>query len=289
MRLVLSLITFVSCSFASAEPLLPPRYEIGRQYLTQHTQHTQLGEQEIDLQFSLFSICRRATGDADREVVSTMTQLKAELKLGDQTMNFDSERQSTGDSPIGGSFGKLVGKSFSIQLDDAGKVVGVSGIKGLADGSANPLGHHFGEDSLQQLLLAAVDLGIPSDGVEKGGDWLHESETPLSPTGHVRSAYRYRYETDEEVDGVSCARIDGLGVLSISMKSGGGEDDPKDDIETDDGSVSGSVWMDRQQRFPRKSSANVRMNLTVPHPTKQGEELRTPVIQKVEMKLISVR
>ncbi|MEM7011519.1 MAG: DUF6263 family protein [Verrucomicrobiota bacterium] len=289
MRWISVVIAFASCAAVNAEPLLSPRYEIGKQYITQHSQRTQIGEQEIDLSFKLYSICRNASGNADREVVSTMTQLKVELKLGEQTMSFDSERQSTGDSPIGASFGKLVGKSFAIQLDESGEVVGVSRIDAFADGAANPLGHHFGEETLQQLLMASIDLGVPADGVKKGGNWLHEVETPLAPDGHVRTAYRYRYETNETVDGVDCARIDGLGVLSISMKSGGGDEDPKDDIETDDGSVSGSIWMDQKLRFPRKSSANVRMNLTAPHPTKQGEQLRTPVVQKVEMKLISVR
>ncbi|MFT5465614.1 MAG: hypothetical protein ACI8UO_000709 [Verrucomicrobiales bacterium] len=269
-----------------------PAFEAGREYVTRHSQHTEVtlengegAKQVVDLTLVLTSACRKAKGEADREVVTAITSLSVNLNVGGAELRFDSGDPTSARSPLKASFGELVGRKFTVHLDESGKAINLGGLDEFAAGEANPLGQQFGQEQLQQLLAESVDLGLAAEGISAGKQWLHEATTQLPPAGVVRTAFRFRYSRDEAIGEAECARLDCLGVLSFTLESGGSGEA----IETEDGTLRGVVWIDKDLGFPRKSSANLKMTVKMPNPVRPGELLEMPVAQKIEMELISTR
>lgn len=281
-------------AFAQESPphLDRPAFEAGREYVTRHTQHTEVvlseadgAKQVVDLTLILKSTCRKSKGEADREVVSAITSIAIKLDVGGAELSYDSGDPASRNSPLEASFGELVGRKFTVLLNEFGTVTGVSGLGDFAEGDSNPLGQQFGEKQLQQLLASSLELGIPAEGVSAGAQWLHEDTAQLPPAGVARMAYRFRYARDEPVGDANCARLDCLGVISFQLKAGGSGES----IETEDGTLRGVLWIDKNLGFPRRTSANLKMTIEFPDPARPGEKLSMPVTQKIETELISTR
>lgn len=112
-----------------AQGLDRPRFEPGREYVTRHTQHTEVVlnvdngvRQVIELSLDLRSRVRDGRGKVDREVASSITRLTVAMEVGGVALKYDSADAASRSSVLAESFGKLVGREFTVQLDADGKV-----------------------------------------------------------------------------------------------------------------------------------------------------------------------
>ncbi len=271
------------------DPLLPPTYQAGKEYVLQNTQRTEIaggvGNQAIDLSLDIVVRCDRAKGREGQRVLNTMvTRLKADMKLGALSMNYNSEEAGSEKTLLGQTFSTILDQEFKIYLNEADEVVEVEGLKDLGN---NPLAQQFGPKQLSQMVIPQLNLGIPVAGVNIGETWSNKVDGQFGPGTNLNVDYELKYTGDEVADDPH-AIIEYSANLAMQLTGGGDEKDSKMSLKIEDGKMTGSVAINKKQRFPRNGTANITMTMEAPNPQNPSQRIDLPVKQTIEFKTLSV-
>ncbi len=282
----------------AADPLPPPTYQPGREYVIRSTQHAETvvgvsGQREarqvVDIVIDIRSVCQRAKGNAaHRDVLIELTAVSMVVRLGGVEMNYDSREPGAGQTVLGQSFGTLVGKSFTVTLDDEDNIVGTQGLDELG-AAENPLGQQFGPEQLKQIAMPALRLGIPETGAVLGQEWKHQREIALGDGQKLTAAFNVRYTRDEVLENRSHGVIEYGARIDADLLAGGGGQDPKTAIRIREGLLNGAMSIDKELKFPRSGMAVTKMTVTLPDPSDPEKTLELPVEQSMSFDLLSTR
>ena len=279
-------------SLLAQDKLLPPTFQAGREYTVRHTLNTEsmLGgaKQTVDISFDMQSKCQRAKGrDGQRMVTSVISRLNANMKLGNVTMSYDSEKASSDKDLLGQTFSKLINQPFKVYFDATDEIVEIEKIEDLPEN--NPLSQLFGPEQLKKLVAPQMSFGIPAEGITTGTKWKNQDENKVGPGMNVTTDYQMAYTKDAEVDGENCAVLTFDGTMDLDLTSQGGDADPKVPMRVKSGKTKGTASIDKKLRFLRQGSVELDLTMEIPNPQNPEAALELPVKQKIGSKLIQVK
>lgn len=288
-QLMLGIFLIPIATFAN-DPLLPPTYQVGKEYVLQNTQRTEVagggGAQTIDLSLDITVRCDRARGREGQRVLNTsISRLKADMKLGALAMNYNSEEAGSEKTLLGQTFSTILEQEFKIYLNQDDEVVEVEGLKDLGN---NPLAQQFGPKQLSQMVIPQLNLGIPPAGINLGEEWGNEVKGQFGPGTDLKVDYKLKY-AGNETDDDPHALVEYSANLAMELTGGGDEKDSKMSLKVDDGKMTGSIAINKKQRFPRNGTAKITMTMEAPNPQNPSERIKLPVNQTIEFKTLSVK
>lgn len=279
-----------------AEPLLPPTYLPGKTYLFQTTQHMEaplaLGaggsdaKQVVDFTLDFRAECERDKEEPTERIVSTeINRVRANMNMGNIEMGYDSDDPSSENSILSSAFGEVKGEKFVFYLNEADEIVDVTGTGKLEGGKDdNFMQIRFGKEQIKQMVLPALKLGVPAEGVELDGRWTNDMNLTLGPAGNIAAKYKFHYVKDEG----ELAVVEYTADLSIDVQAAGGENDPKVPVEVKDGEVKGFMKIDKNLRFLRLGEANIKTVLTTDHPLDPTQKMELPVTMSMGFELLNI-
>jgi len=297
--LLLAFCLFADVTARAADPLHAPTYQPGREYILRSSQHAETvlaiagagaqARQVADIDIELRSVCQKNKDQAAlRDLLIELTALRMDVRLGGVQMTYDSAAPGSAQTVLGQSFGRLVGKSFTVVLDAADEVVSTLGLEEFAQGD-NPLGQQFGPEQLKQIAMPALRLGIPETGASLGEEWEHRRELSLGEGQKVTAVFDVRYARDEVLENRSHGVLEYAARVNADLLSGGGAKDPKSPIRIREGRLNGAMSIDKDLRFPRSGMVMTTMTVTLPNPVNPKEMLELPVEQSMSFELLSTR
>jgi hypothetical protein len=283
----------------AGESILPPTYQPGREYVLRSTQHAETvagfsGEakarQVADVELEVRSVCREREGEPRlRDVAVELLAMKIKVRLGSVEMRYDSRETESGKTVLGQTFRPLIGKSFSVTLDEAGEVVETAGMEAFSTGD-NLLAQQFGPEQLKQIATPALRLGVPTRGAVLGESWKQDREIELGPGQRLTAAFDVRYARDELLENRAHGVIEyGAGIDADLQTAPGGEKVPGMTIRIRKGRVNGAISIDKELRFPRSGMSMTTLTMTLPNPSKPAETIEIPVRQSMDFELLSTR
>ena len=128
--------------------------------------------------------------DGTAEVTLVVDRVRSEIRLGPQTIKYDSKDQAADDPgarPLKAVYGAAVGVEYTLQIDARGRVVGAkvpakvteallgSPFVATADG-----GSVLSEKGLMNLFAQLLPV-LPEKAVDKGATWSTDLELPVPP------------------------------------------------------------------------------------------------------------
>jgi len=151
----------------------------------------------------------------EKEVVleQEITGVKMDIKIGGNTIAYDSTNPGAANNPLADFFKALLGSKFKVTLDTGSsppKVTKVEGRKEFLDklGTANQamkplLEAILSEDALRQMAEPTF-AALPQKEVAKDETWKYNAELKLGPIGSYKTDYEYKYlgkdEKEKELD-----------------------------------------------------------------------------------------
>lgn len=287
---------------AADDPLLPPAYEAGREYLLRTEQQMEMslpagpagksGQKQVtDVVMELAAICEKAKGrgENERQLTIRIAALRMKMTSGAVSLEFDSAKPPETTTPLTEGFKNLAGAEFVIFLAPDGSITGAESLEEFAGKESNPLGQQLGAEQLKSLMVNALKFGIPAEGVRPGAKWNHMNEIKLPPAGALKIDSTMTYAANENVDGNDLAVIDFTGKASLKTRTSGGPADPRLSLTAEKGTVTGSVRIDRKLNFPKRGKSELKLDVVMPNPAAKGETIRLPATVTESFELISAK
>jgi len=281
----------------AAEALMPPAYLPGREYVIRSTQHAETvvgvsgevqAKQVADIELEVRSVCQISKTAANlRDVAIELTAMKMNVRLGGVEMSYDSREPKSGETVLGQTFRHLVGKSFSVTLDEAGAIVATQGMEQFAV-SDNLLAQQFGPEQLKQIATPALRLGFPATGAAMGQGWKQEREISLGPDQKLVASFDVRYARDELLENRPHGVIEYGANIDADLQAAAGKD-AKTNVQIRKGRLNGAMSIDKELRFPRSGMAMSSMTMTLPNPANPKETIELPAEQNMSFELLSTR
>jgi hypothetical protein len=163
-------------------------------------------KQEQDQEF-VFSWNVKDKTDTAVVLEQKIESVKMSIKIGTNTVEFDSNKKDAADNPLSSFFKPLVGSAFTLTLDP--KTMKVTKVEGREEfvkkvTEANPqmaalLRVILSEDQLKQMAEPAFAV-VQGTGqkVEPNASWTRESKLSMGPIGSYDTKYTYTYKGPEE-------------------------------------------------------------------------------------------
>ncbi len=296
---VLAAVLSVPLSGSAADPLLPPTYQPGREYVLRSTQHAETvvgvsgdakAKQVADVELEVRSVCQAHKTDSKlRDVAVELLAMKINVRLGGVEMRYDSREADSAKTLLGQTFRPLVGKSFSVTLDEAGEVVATKGMEQFSTGD-NLLAQQFGPEQLKQIATPALRLGVPAKGAALGESWKQDRDITLGPGQHLTASFDVRYARDELLENRPHGVIEyGAGINADLQTAAAGSKAPATTVQIRQGRLNGAISIDKELRFPRSGMSMTTMTMSLPNPSNSAEMVEIPVQQSMNFELLSTR
>lgn len=248
-------------------------------------------------------------GAADREVtMSQQARLATSVRGGDlggtridasterlqfsvvtpgREMTYDSDDDSTKESPLGRHFEGSRKRTVTLQLDESPRIVSAEEKGGGGPATPMPGMPEFGPDELKQLVSSLLQ-GFPPDPVKPGSEWTQKGTRSLGQFGEMDFEIAYLYKGDEMVEGADCAVIEFTGKMKgdVAVAGQGGSGT----LGFEGTGLSGRLVFDKLRRTVRETTQTVEMTIEVPSsdPARPGN-LSLPMTQQVSIKLVSLQ
>lgn len=284
---------------SGADLLLPPAYQPGREYLIRSTQHAETvagvagdarAKQVADVELEVRSVCQAAKSDPKlREVTVELLAINLKVRLGGVEMSYDSRQAGSEKTLLGQTFRPLVGKSFSVTMDEAGEIIATKGMEQFSTGD-NLLATQFGPEQLKQIATPALRLGVPEKGATLGQTWKQDREIVLGPEQRLTAAFDVRYRRDELLENRSHGVIEYGADINADLRTAPADGKtPPITVQIRHGRINGAISIDKELRFPRSGMSITSMTMMLPDPAKPGKFVELPVEQSMNFELLSTR
>jgi len=206
--------------------------------------------------------------DKDWIIEQEITGVKMDIKIGGNSITYDSTNQGQANNPLADFFKALLGSKFKLTVGPDMKVKSIEGRKEFleklttANQQMKPLlDAILSEDALKQMAEPTF-AAIPGKEEAPGGNWTYNSELKLGPIGTYKTDYTYTYkgkdEKEKELD-----RIDVKAALTYTKpdpNAAGGLPFKIKDAKLESKNASGYVLYD--PKAGRMSSSEMKLELT---------------------------
>lgn len=290
-------------STQAQEKLLPPTYQIGKEYVLESKQEMEMdmgaigaalgqpnlaGKTTTQMVMEITSRCEKHSVPNQRVVKTKISRVKMDMNAMGMEMKYDSSEEGGAETMLGKQMGGIVGTEFEMILGADDKVISVDGLDNLPGGGLGGAG--IDPEQLKQLANPTNQLGIPAAGVTIGESWDHGTEISLGgQVGKVKSELNLKYTGDEDVDGSAAGVIATEGKMSMAMDAqAGGAAAAGIKVKVDDGVMKGQMRIDKALRFVRDGLVEIEMTTKMGNPGNPNQELTIPMKIKQTVTLKSV-
>lgn len=276
------------------QALLPPSFQPGFEYLIRSQQSLETvlgpglpnaGKQVADVTLELLAACRPSpSGPARREVSIQLAKVRMDVLMGGLKIAYDSTQPASAETLLGQNLHGLVGQAFVLTLDAEDHIVRVEGAEKFAV-PASPLGQQLGVEQLTQMAMPMFTLGMPREGVKPGQTWEHVKDSSMGPAGKLQASYQVTYEGEQ--DGVALCRYQAH--LQIHPGQAGAANAAPSRVSLEEGTLSGTVRVDKSKQFPTEGAGEGHLTLSVPGPADAGQPVQLPITQRRSFELLRMR
>lgn len=151
--------------------------------------------------------------DKDWVIEQEIIGVKMEIKIGGNTITYDSTNPGQANNPLADFFKALLNSKFKLTVGPDMKVKSIDGRKEFLDKlvAANAqmkplLEAILSEDALKQMAEPTF-AAIPNKEVKKDDTWKYQADLKLGPIGTYNTTYEYKYvgkdEKEKENDRIS--------------------------------------------------------------------------------------
>ncbi len=287
-----ALLTILACSAGAEDRMERPGFEVGRAYVLRTKQRLDSSgvagrEQRSQLEMQVEVFCRRSRGEGSGQELEVVVEwLAAQMELAGERLVYDSRRsgEDRKPGPLDATMSELLETPFRVVLNEGGEVSGVEGLESFAKAN-HPLGARFDEGTLGKLLVPAMGLGVPEEGVMEGDRWKHELDLDLGPAGELGVELDMRHAGGEEEGD----RLIFEGKVKGKAATAGGPGDPVLPLRVEPGKAKGSALVNRRAGFVKRMEFEAEFAMSVPDPVRPGQTLRFPMRYRSELELVDVR
>jgi len=206
-------------------------------------------------------------------------------QMGQETV-IDSS--AAGDTPEAQALKKLTGKPITLQLDDTGRVLSVSGFaefleSGRPDAAEDPqvagltemMEQAFSDDAMSALMQQSQTI-YPQDAVGVGDTWTSAFDVSNAAIGAISAESHYKLVEMTKYRGRDAARLDVVMDMKIEgdmpmieqMNTMFAQQGGSMDIEFGEFESAGSLWIDLETGLTLDSTIDqvfdINMNLEMP-------------------------
>jgi hypothetical protein len=231
----------------------------------------------------MYTVKKVEGGVAEMDVKISRIQMKAANPFtGD--VEFDSDKdQEAPDNPQLALQAHLVGKTFTIKMDERGKILDVSGFTKIGDEIIKKMEESMGDDPQAAMQLAMLkgmlsddamknqlcqgSAVLPEEPVKAGSEWKDEVALAMPMMGSIKTKTLYKVESIEG-DMVK-GKVEGS-METEEEKEGeddeGDEEDPAGGmggmVKISDGKVTGTFEFDTKVGQMKKKETVTKMKVT---------------------------
>jgi hypothetical protein len=304
----------VFCSRVQGEELETDRpavtlkfgYQAGKTYLQtmemDQVSKIAMGGQEIDQKMKMTMEMSMKVTDvpdsASKSVESEYTRVAMDMNTMGQELTYDSAKADEGtNNPMLAGVGAMVGKSFTMILDENNEIVEVRGLEELAGAAGgNPMTaemmkQFLDKDQLGQMMNMWVTASFPEGPVKPGDSWPVDIEWDMAKMGKVGYKGTYELTGYQEHGGHDCAVIEMEAKLNMDFTAGDeGEDDKAGlgammkqlGMKMSGGETTGTIYWDNELGWMRGMEMEQVMTMSMTNP-QTGEAMEIPMNQKTRM------
>ncbi|MFT5469188.1 MAG: hypothetical protein ACI8UO_004303 [Verrucomicrobiales bacterium] len=295
---MLSLLALFAAS-AQAQKLLPPTYEIGKEYIFVMDQDMvmdmttlgaavgqPMGKMVVKMKMEMSATCVAGAEAGQKKVTSKATHVQMDMNGGGIEMSFDSDEEGSENTMLGQQLGPIMQMDFAMILDKDDKVVEVEGLEDLQGAAGGQL---FTPEQFKDMVNPAMRLGIPPAGVAIGEEWESNFDMDLgAQVGKMKMEFDVKYVRDEEVDGKQCAVLEFTADMEMDIKAGAAGA-PQVQMKLGESETKGDMKIDKNLRFFRNGAIDMNMNMQMTNPLNPEQSLKLPMEMKQTFTLKEVK
>lgn len=275
---ILAAILLCPSVFAQKE-LLRPTWMAGKVYKHENVTETDAtlpgggGSQKSTMTQEFLTRVTAEPGTGHKLAEMTFAAVKATVKMGDQSISYDSADPAKSPPFFQQTFGAIVGRSFVLVYDKNDAYLEARGLEKLA---ATPLGGTTAMDGkqLSEAMRKSQEAGLPKSPVAPGDTWTYDEKIELPPMGAIAIKVKGTYNSNLVKDGRKLARL----LLQGTFEAPPGNAEMK--IESGS-KFTGEVHFDLERRTVTSQEVRLELKMGI-----QGQQV--PLMQSVAMKLVSV-
>ncbi|MEM8954442.1 MAG: DUF6263 family protein [Verrucomicrobiota bacterium] len=279
-------------------------YQVGKTYV-QNMEMDQnskiaMGGQEIDQKMNMdMEITMKVAevpDSADKAVETEYTRVAMEMTTMGQEMKYDSADTSGANNPMLAGVGAMVGKSFTMILDEENQIKDVTGldeIAGAAGGNpvtAEMMQQFLDKDQLGQMMNMWVTSSFPQEPVKPGDSWPVDVEWEMPKMGKVGYDGTYTLEGYKEYGGHDCAVIEMDAQLNMNfdgLAEGAGDEGmgammKQLGMKMTGGKTTGTIYWDNELGWMRGMEMDQTMTMSMMNP-QTGEPMEIPMEQSTRV------
>ena len=280
-------------------------YQAGKTYLQKmemdQSSKISIGGQDIDQKMKMNMEMSMKVSDVpdsgNKAVESEYTRVAMEMNTMGQQMTYDSDNPDAASNPMLAGAGAMVGKPFTMIIDENNQIVDVQGLDALAGAAgSNPMTaemmkQFLDKDQLGQMMNMWVTSTFPEGEVKPGDTWPVDIEWDMAKMGKVGYKGTYTLKGYQEYGGHDCGVIEMDADLSMDFEAA---DDAAGDAEgvgammkqlgmkMSGGKTSGTIYWDNELGWMRGMEMEQVMTMSMINP-QTGEEMTIPTEQKTKM------
>ncbi len=239
----------------------------------------------------------KVTSDSGKKKVTMRyDHMAMDMDMGPQKMKYDSAKPEDAGSPLGGTFGLLIGKEFRIVVDEKDQLQDIENWDDIASAlkGAGPAAMGITKDSILQLMKQGMLQTYPGHPVKPGDQWQMDTTVDLPQMGKIAIIGTHTLKSVETHDGARSAQIVTDAKMSINPSDKpAAEGAPANplaamNVKLEDSSLSGTTWFDLDLGIARSADFNQSFTMTMNNPTDPSKSLRVPMKQVIRLKLNKV-
>lgn len=291
-----SLFAFLASSQAQ-DKLLPPTYQVGKQYNFVMDQDMvmdmtamgaavgqEMGKMVVKMKMEMTATCTAGEEAGQKKVTSKTGRIQMEMNGGGIEMAYDSAEPGAENTMLGQQLGSLQDMDFVMILDKDDNVVEIQGLDEL-QGAGQQM---FSAEQFKDMINPAMRLGIPPGGVAKGEEWDNKFDMDLgAQVGKMAMDFKVKYVRDEEVGGVNCAVLEFTADMEMDIKAGA--QGVQMQMKLEDSEVKGDMKLDKNLRFFRGGLIDMSMTMNMTNPVDPNQSLKLPMTMKQNFTLTEVK
>ncbi len=225
-----------------------------------------------------------------RNVTMTYERMAMDMVSPGQSMKYDSAKpDEAAKGPLGEVFGKLIGKSITMVLNEKFEVEKLDGMEALTS-SMGPMAKMFSKETFSQMMTVG-NLQAPNRVLKPGDKWPLSFSMNAGGVGNMEMKGECTYVKDTALDGINCAEIEVKGTLGMKGEGAdkGGEDPQSQAMKAlgmqMEGKFTTRVFFDSAAKIERKTEMTSDLTMTMKNPQKPGEKMTIPMKQTMTQKV----
>ena len=297
-RMILTL-AFAFClqTVHAEEPVkLEMKYLVGKTYTQNMHMQQEMAfevagnklEQEILMDTRIIMKVTEGDKAGTKNVGISYDRIAQSVDMNGQKMAYDSDKPEEGNPMLGIALKGLIGKSFTMVVDEKMEIKEILGIDEMLAGgdeaTAAAMKKMLSKEYLEQIFHANLTQALPENAVVKGDKWDVEYSQKIPDMGSVKVSGKMSHDGADEIDGQKCVKLGNNLKMEIDLSGIDENANPAMAamaMRIEDGKMEGSTWWDPALGYARKAAFTQTMTMSMKNP-ETGEKMTIPMVQSIE-------